>query len=72
MVFRLDQVGVSFANGDQRREVLRDIAVEIKSGEFVSVLGPSGCGKTTLLRLLTGALKPDSGRIDREPERGDG
>lgn len=72
MVFRLDQVGVSFVGGDQRREVLREVSFETKSGEFVSIVGPSGCGKTTLLRLLTGALKPDSGQLEREPEYGDG
>lgn len=51
---------------------MRGVSFETKSGEFVSVLGPSGCGKTTLLRLLTGALKPDSGAVDRKPEHGDG
>ena len=39
------------------------LTLEIKNGEFVSLLGPSGCGKTTTLRLLAGFLQPDSGEI---------
>ena len=39
------------------------ISLEVKQGEFFSLLGPSGCGKTTLLRMLGGFERPDSGRI---------
>lgn len=42
---------------------LQDINLNIRPGEFVSLLGPSGCGKTTLLRIIAGFLKPSSGRI---------
>ena len=40
-----------------------DVSFSIKKGEFFSLLGPSGCGKTTLLRMLGGFERPDSGRI---------
>ncbi len=40
-----------------------DVSISIKKGEFFSLLGPSGCGKTTLLRMLGGFERPDSGRI---------
>ena len=40
-----------------------DVSIAIKKGEFFSLLGPSGCGKTTLLRMLGGFERPDSGRI---------
>lgn len=43
--------------------VLDDIYLEIKNGEFLTLLGPSGCGKTTLLRLLAGFELPDKGSI---------
>lgn len=48
---------------------LKDINLSIRPGEFVSLLGPSGCGKTTLLRIISGFLKPSSGqiRIDSQP-----
>jgi spermidine/putrescine transport system ATP-binding protein len=39
------------------------VSLQIKSGEFFSLLGPSGCGKTTTLRLLAGFEQPTSGRI---------
>jgi len=41
-----------------------DVNLDIKEGEFVSVLGPSGCGKTTLLRIIAGFLHESEGSID--------
>ena len=43
--------------------ILDNINLDIRSGEFITLLGPSGCGKTTLLRMIAGFLKPDSGVI---------
>ncbi len=40
-----------------------DITLEIRDGEFFSLLGPSGCGKTTLLRIIAGFDTPDEGRV---------
>ena len=45
------------------REILRNINLDLKPGEFVSVVGPSGCGKTTLLRLIAGLFEPSAGSI---------
>lgn len=44
-------------------EVLTDINLDIKRGEFLTLLGPSGCGKTTLLRLIAGFEQPTAGAI---------
>lgn len=41
--------------------VLNQVSLDIRSGEFMSILGPSGCGKSTLLRLILGLLSPDRG-----------
>ncbi len=40
-----------------------DVTLEIREGEFFSMLGPSGCGKTTSLRMIAGFEEPDSGRV---------
>jgi putative spermidine/putrescine transport system ATP-binding protein len=44
-------------------EVVRDVTLTIREGEFVSLLGPSGCGKTTILRMVAGLVEPSKGRI---------
>lgn len=44
-------------------QVLEDVTLEVRPGEFVTLLGPSGCGKTTLLRLVAGLDEVDAGRI---------
>lgn len=51
--------------GNKRELVpaLRDVTLNIKDGEAVSILGPSGCGKTTLLRVIAGLEEPDSGIV---------
>lgn len=43
--------------------VLKDIDLEIKLGEFISIVGPSGCGKSTLLRIIAGLETPDTGNV---------
>lgn len=45
------------------QEVLKDINLEIRQGEFIALLGPSGCGKSTLLRLIAGLESPNAGEI---------
>lgn len=47
--------------GGQR--LFNDLNLEIPSGKFFSLLGPSGCGKTTILRMLAGFIRPDSGKV---------
>jgi iron(III) transport system ATP-binding protein len=41
----------------------RDVVLDVRPGEFLTLLGPSGCGKTTVLRIIAGFEKPDAGRI---------
>jgi ABC-type lipoprotein export system ATPase subunit len=49
--------------GDTKVQALKDINLQILSGEFIAVCGPSGAGKTTLLNLISGIDKPSSGII---------
>ncbi|HJJ42346.1 MAG TPA: ABC transporter ATP-binding protein [Methanocorpusculum sp.] len=49
-----------------KKSVLHNISFDLMEGEFLSVLGPSGCGKTTLLRILIGLEKSDSGEIIKD------
>lgn len=44
-------------------EALKDVGLEVRSGEFFTLLGPSGCGKTTLLRIIAGLELPDTGQV---------
>jgi ABC-type nitrate/sulfonate/bicarbonate transport system ATPase subunit len=59
----LDHVSVSFGPPGKRRLVLSDVTFSAPDGAFLCIVGPSGCGKTTLLRLLAGLQRPDSGEI---------
>ena len=58
-VVLINDINKSF--GESR--ILNNVSLEIKKGEFFSLLGPSGCGKTTLLRIIAGFETPDSGDI---------
>lgn len=53
----------SYGKDGKPVEVLRDMNVEVRKGEFVSIVGASGCGKTTFLRLINGLIKPTSGTV---------
>lgn len=47
----------------EEKNIFREISGEIRDGEFLGLLGPNGCGKTTLLKLLSGVIKPSSGEV---------
>jgi nitrate/nitrite transport system ATP-binding protein len=59
----LKNVSKGFGANGSRAEVLQDINLTIEKGEFVAVVGYSGAGKTTLISLIAGLLKPDTGSI---------
>ena len=53
----------AFGQGETAVKALDDVSVNIRTGEFFTLLGPSGCGKTTLLRLIAGFEMPSGGTI---------
>ncbi len=59
IIIDLKNISVSF-DGEQ---ILKNINLYIRDGEFITFLGPSGCGKTTTLRIVAGFLEPDSGDV---------
>lgn len=56
-------VSLQFGEGSGARQILTGINLQVRAGEFLSVIGPSGCGKTTLLRLIAGLVQPTGGSI---------
>ncbi|WP_051661120.1 ABC transporter ATP-binding protein [Bosea sp. 117] len=63
-LLRFEGVGKTFPNGVT---ALAGLDMEIRAGEFVSLLGPSGCGKSTALRLIAGLAEPTAGRLAWAP-----
>jgi len=59
-VVRIDGLSKSFRTGVT---ALEDITLDIRPGEFVSLIGPSGCGKSTLLRIVGDLIQPSSGTV---------
>ena len=58
-MIRLEHVTISFG----RYKALDDVSIVVEEGEFLTVIGRSGCGKTTMLRMINGLQKPDSGKV---------
>ena len=55
--------GVDLRKWYGQREVVRGVSPEVNQGEIVGLLGPNGAGKTTSFYMLTGIIKPSSGRV---------
>lgn len=70
----LKDISKSFLSSDKRgiTVALEDINLNIKDGEFVSIVGPSGCGKSTILRLVAGLIPPTKGIIELDGKKIDG
>jgi nitrate/nitrite transport system ATP-binding protein len=77
-ILELKSVDKSYISGSTRTDVLRNVSLSVKEGEFVAIVGFSGSGKTTLINLMAGLVPPDSGQVlfrgrpvtEPGPERG--
>ncbi|MDZ4287900.1 MAG: ABC transporter ATP-binding protein [Prosthecobacter sp.] len=54
-------INKSFGDGSSRLHVLKDVDLEVRSGDITMLVGPSGCGKTTLISIIAGTLDVDPG-----------
>lgn len=79
IILKIENVSRTYLDeNDNQVEALKNINLNVYRGEFLSVIGSSGCGKTTLLRLIAGLDKPETGTLALEgrqitgpgPERG--
>src|SRR5208283_3453411 len=58
-MIKIDSITKSFAE----KKVIKNLSLEVKNEEILSLLGPNGCGKTTLLNILSGLTREDEGNI---------
>ncbi len=62
---RLNGICLTLGHGSDAHQVLKDVDLEVRTGELLVILGPSGSGKSTLLSVMAGLSRPDSGLIAR-------
>src|SRR2546425_12021691 len=62
-IVRVENVHKYFRRGSEQIDVLNDLSLQVRDGEFLALMGPSGSGKTTLLNLIAGLDQPSAGKI---------
>lgn len=65
-MINVSSASLSFGEGSLTKDVLQEISFRVEAHDSCAIIGPSGCGKTSLLFLLAGLRKPNSGRVDIE------
>jgi len=64
LIASLDQIHLSL----QGKTILHDVSLELQAGKILTVIGPNGAGKSSLIQVLLGLEKPDSGSVYRKPK----
>lgn len=62
-MLRVEEISKTFVTKGRTVTALEKVTIEVKEGEFVSLVGPSGCGKTTLLRVMAGLTDANTGTV---------
>lgn len=69
---RVEHLNKTYLVDKQPVEVLKDVSLEIREGEFITIVGHSGCGKSTLLKIICGLLSYEDGMVERNGHKVDG
>src|SRR5215470_5114690 len=71
-IFNISKEFGTQEDGLETIAALDHISIDVRQGEFFSIIGPSGCGKSTLLRIISGLVPPSEGKmmIESEPVSG--
>ena len=64
LLMKVRGMSMSYGVGPTENKILENLDLDVEYGQFISIVGPSGVGKTTLLRCLSGLLKPKAGTIE--------
>jgi NitT/TauT family transport system ATP-binding protein len=70
-MLEIESLSKTYGTGPGATLAVGDVTFTVESGEFVCVVGPSGCGKTTLLKCMSGLLRPTSGQVRLHGKRVD-
>lgn len=62
-IIKIDNLSKSFHVGDGNVQILKNISLDVVSGDFIIIFGPSGCGKSTLLHTILGLEEPSDGNV---------
>lgn len=60
---QIERLSMTFGEGSKQTHVLKDINLQVKQGEFISIIGHSGCGKSTVLNIVAGLLDATGGDV---------
>ena len=60
---QLNNISKSYQDGDQKSNILKNVSLEVKPGEFIAIIGPSGSGKSTFLSISGALLSPTDGSV---------
>ncbi|MFZ5817338.1 MAG: ABC transporter ATP-binding protein [Bacillota bacterium] len=63
IILRLDKVSMEFESDGRTVRALEEFTLDVRRGEFLTIVGPSGCGKSTVLNSIVGLLEPTHGKV---------